>query len=131
MRSKAVARAVARPHTVEELEDDGSRLVEDDEEEPNDNPEESKPNPPMGHRKRVRRSSESDTDWHRYCRFVNHPSTKVGQEDMVTIQGLNRSIYKHQLIGSMSMKDQECSDCEGGWCADDMGLGKVRIYPCY
>ena len=70
MRSKAVARAVARPHTLEEFED-GSRLVEDDEEEPNDNPEESKPNPAMGHRKRVRRSSESDTDWHRYCRFVN------------------------------------------------------------
>ena len=67
-----------------------------------------------------------EDDWVRDCEIVGHPPNKTDQTVMVKIIGLEVTLYKHQLIAGFWMIFHERGECEGGWLADDMGLGKVR-----
>lgn len=68
----------------------------------------------------------STLDWERNCKIVGHVKENIAITDMVTIAGLLVTLFKHQMIAMFWMLYQERTDCEGGWLADDMGLGKAR-----
>jgi hypothetical protein len=61
-----------------------------------------------------------------HCRMLKHPENKISIANMVMIAGLKLTKFKNQMIAICWMLFHKRGDCEGGWLADEMRLGKVR-----
>ena len=62
----------------------------------------------------------------RLCTSVLSRSGKVGSAERIRIQGCTADLYLYQAVAIFVMMEMEMFQ-KGGFNADDMGLGKVRI----
>ncbi|KAF6238704.1 hypothetical protein HO173_003210 [Letharia columbiana] len=71
--------------------------------------------------------SEDEGNWLRNCAMTGDDSYDIAQSSMVLIIGLMIKLFKHQLIAAIRMVYQGKGECEGGWCAGEMGLGRLGL----
>lgn len=63
--------------------------------------------------------------WERCCKLFLHDPLKTTPNERITIPGLRTPLFLYQAFGVFVMLEMEAYQ-DGGYNADDMGLGKVR-----